>query len=299
MKLLLTGGTGFLGRRLLPRLSAAGHAVTLLLRRAPACAPEVDWRVWQPGAAQPPFSAGEGFAGVVHLATCYGRAADSDAAVFAANLALPAALLAALGAQGGGVFVNADSYYAIDPPPGGAGNRYAVSKRCLRDWGRTLAAAHEGLRFVNLRLEHVYGAGDDHAKFVNWLARELLAGPPRIALSAGTQQRDFIYVDDAAAAFACVLAQAGQLPAGASEFGVGRGEALPLHRLAQCLHRLAGSRSELAFGALAPRAGEIAHSVADCGALKQLGWTADIDLEEGLRRVLAHERAAAGEVDSR
>ena len=69
MKITLTGGSGFIGRRLLKTLSAAGHSVHLLSRHAGTnLPPGVKLSVWDALKGEPPRDALEGADAIIHLA---------------------------------------------------------------------------------------------------------------------------------------------------------------------------------------------------------------------------------------
>ncbi|MGQ9634516.1 MAG: TIGR01777 family oxidoreductase [Bryobacteraceae bacterium] len=69
MKITVTGGTGFLGRRLVKRLLADQHALHLLVRKVKTgFGPEVDCSVWDGLEIEPAPEAVEGAEAVIHLA---------------------------------------------------------------------------------------------------------------------------------------------------------------------------------------------------------------------------------------
>ena len=61
----------------------------------------------------------------------------------------------------------------------------------------------------------------------------------------------------------------------------------------ELVHRLSQSRTELKFGALPYREGEIMESAADITALERFGWHADYTLEQGVSQAIQTEAAAA------
>ena len=62
-----------------------------------------------------------------------------------------------------------------------------------------MVARQHGLESAHLRLFSVYGPGEDPRRLVPSVVANLLAGRP-VALTPGEQVRDFVYVDDVAAA---------------------------------------------------------------------------------------------------
>jgi ADP-L-glycero-D-manno-heptose 6-epimerase len=87
-------------------------------------------------------------------------------------------------------------------------NIYAFSKLCMERLAQRYQPrlAHP---IVGLRYSNVYGPGEDHkgklASMIHQLARQMRAGKrPRI-FTAGQQKRDFVYIDDAVNANLCAM----------------------------------------------------------------------------------------------
>ena len=69
MKITLTGGSGFIGRRLMNTLAASGHTVHILSRHAGTnLPPGVKLSVWDALKGEPPADALEGADAIIHLA---------------------------------------------------------------------------------------------------------------------------------------------------------------------------------------------------------------------------------------
>ena len=69
MKIALTGATGFLGARLLHRLLADGHELSVLGRsRSPSLPPNVRFAAWDSTTGEPPAESLSGAGAVIHLA---------------------------------------------------------------------------------------------------------------------------------------------------------------------------------------------------------------------------------------
>jgi nucleoside-diphosphate-sugar epimerase len=101
-------------------------------------------------------------------------------------------------------------------------------------------------------------------------------------MTAGTQRRDFLYVEDAAAA---LVAVADSVVTGA--VNVASGEGVALRDLAAQIAGQVGADARLAVGALPQRPGEPRSLVADVRRLReQVGWRPQVTLGEGIERTV-------------
>jgi nucleoside-diphosphate-sugar epimerase len=221
---------------------------------------------------------------IVHTACAYGRAGETPRQIFDANLAFGIALAqAALDAGRPVDFVNTGS--VLDPDV----SLYALSKRQFSDWGAQLARREAALlRFVDLRLQHMYGAGDDRSKFTTHVLQACLRNEPELKLTAGEQLRDFIHVDDVVSAYDAVLAHADRLAA-SDVIEVGSGSAPSVREFVETVRRLTGSTTHLAFGAVPYRTNEAMLCRADTSRLQSLGWRPIHDLASGLQDTIRKE----------
>jgi len=294
MKILLTGGSGFLGSALARHLRAAGHAVALLLRPASSlqrlgeAADGLAIGRCSSNAQIQAFMLAQAPDAVVHTACCYGRQGETLLQLLDTNLRLGVQLLQGLQAVQAatgrrGLLLNIGSCLAPEV------SAYALSKAQLPAWGRSLALAG-GPRFLNLLLQHMYGPGDDPAKFSSQVLRACRSHQPTLALTAGAQRRDFIHVDDVVQACALLLQPAVQAQlADADALDLGSGEAPTLRSFVETVHSLTRSRTVLQFGALPYRPHEAMHCQADTRRLRALGWAPRFDLRAGLQHTLDHE----------
>jgi CDP-paratose synthetase len=288
-RILLTGATGYLGSRLLERLVSipASYQVTVLKRsfsntwRIDALLPRV--RVFDLDRARiDDVFAADHYDSIVHCATDYGRGAVRRGEIIEANLLLPLRLLEAGLAHGVRRFVNTDTI--LDKGV----SDYTLSKRQFREW---LEGASGSISRVNMVLEHFYGPGDDESKFVTQIVRDLLRRAPSIALTHGAQKRDFIFVDDVVDAFMLVLEGNDE---GFSQYEVGCGRSVSVKDFVTAAKSLSGNTTtRLDFGAIAYRANEPMDVRVDISRLRALGWSARVDLHEGLRRSIEFEEARA------
>ncbi len=164
---------------------------------------------------------------------------------------------------------------------------YDVSKAAAdliaRSYWHTFAVPVAVTRFANL-----YGGGDlNRSRLVPEAIGAALAGRPPIIRSDGSPERDFLYVEDAAAAY-LALWRALLTGQGRGEaFNAGGGQPHRVRDVVELICRLAGSgvRPEIR-GAGVPF-GEIDRQWVDPAKLRELtGWQPSVTLEEGLRRTI-------------
>jgi UDP-glucose 4-epimerase len=141
-----------------------------------------------------------------------------------------------------------------------------------------------GLPYSILRYANVYGPRQDplgEAGVVAIFAARMLAGADIVINGDGDQTRDFVFVEDVAKAnlLATNLGRACGL------FNIGTGEGTSIKQLFDTLQRETGYRLSPAYGPAKP--GETRHIFLDCShASKALEWAPAVDLEEGLRRTV-------------
>lgn len=153
---------------------------------------------------------------------------------------------------------------------------YGVCKDATRRVVEGLAAA-TGLSLAWGRIFFLYGPGEDPRRLVGGVARAL-AGGRRAATSAGTQRRDFLHVDDVAGAFAALLDSD---VAGA--VNIASGEPVTVRSIAERLAQEAGRPELLDIGALPDRADDPPQIAADVSRLRdEVGFAPARTLAEGL-----------------
>jgi nucleoside-diphosphate-sugar epimerase len=143
------------------------------------------------------------------------------------------------------------------------------------------------LRFVNVKLEHMFGPQDDDSKFTTRVIQSCLANVESFDLTPGEQRRDFIYIDDVVAGYTILLREVSQLPLGFTEYELGSGNAVSVREFVESVRRIAGSSTDLRFGAVPYREGEVMLSCADTSRMRALGWQPGWSLEDGLRETLS------------
>ena len=300
MKVIVTGGAGFIGSHLVDRLAADGHSVVALdnfstgrpdtlahlAGHARVRLERVD--VAEADRLVPLFEAADW---VFHLAALADIVPSIERPLdyHRANVNGTAAVLEAARRSGVTRFLYAasSSCYGIPdqyPTPEEAPMRpqypYALTKllgeQCVLHWGRVY-----GLPVVSLRLFNVYGrrsrtSGAYGAVFGVFLAQKL-QGRPFTVVGDGTQSRDFTFVSDVADAFVTAAESdvAGEI------FNVGTGNPVSVNRVVELL------RGDVVRVPRRPGEPDRTHAdVRKIGA--RLGWRPKVSIEEGVRILLDH-----------
>jgi len=290
VNILITGASGFMGSAIAPHLHDIGHHVALLLRPTSSlyrlrggdtsfevgrCSTddEIDAFIRR---TQPDV--------VIHTACAYGRHGETMVQLSDANVRLGLIILQVAMSQVKPVtFINTGTVLDANVSP------YSLTKHQLSQWGSFLASQSSNqIRFINVLLQHMYGPGDDPSKFTTHVLNTCYRNEATLNLTAGDQQRDFIYIDDVVSAYTSLIEQRNKLGVTA-EIEIGSGVAPTIRKFVETVHKLTSSRTELHFGALAYRPNEPMHCQANIEQMKELGWQPKFDLERGLKRTIELE----------
>jgi len=167
---------------------------------------------------------------------------------------------------------------------------YDVSKACTDMIARSYWHTY-GLPVAVTRFANIYGGGDlNPSRLIPEAVSAVLAGRPPVIRSDGSPQRDFLYVEDAVAAY---LAIAAALPeAGGEAFNAGGDAPHSVLEVVALLCRVAGTEVEPDVQGSGTPAGEIDRQFVDSTKLRaRTGWRPEVSLEEGLRRTVEWYRA--------
>jgi nucleoside-diphosphate-sugar epimerase len=294
MRLLITGGTGFVGRRLAAAAAEQGHVVTLLLREpyrqgSPLPAP-LDSLARQLRCvyadlrdAQATCEAVRGAAPemIVHLA-----------AAGVTDPFLPVATAIAHNVTGTLNLLQADCERPGKPAPivvartpgeRDSQNHYAASKAAVWQFCRMYVRTR-GWPIAGAMVYQAYGPGQPEHALVPAALAAARAGAD-FAMTSGRQVRDWIYVDDVVAGLLAMITR--PLPPGETvELGTGRGTTVG--EVVDRIYALVHGDGRPLRGARADRPGESLSQIADPSlGLESLGWQAAVSLEDGLERLLS------------
>lgn len=292
MRLLVTGGSGFLGSSLVRTLLAGGHRVAVLSRTTPAHAePQLTWLTGT--LAGPPWDELARFA--------------PEACIHAAWIATP------------GVYLESPENrdwvrWSVDflnrlPALGvrqivalGTCIEYRITGQPLREdrtplapvstYARSKCELHEQLRaspalastaLAWARIFYPYGEGEHPARLASSLISRLSLGEPVMLKTPGSK-KDYIHADDVATALLTLVEGNFNGPV-----NIGTGEGVAVETIARNLAGLLG-RPELVEVPANPVADPLDFVVADASRLHSLGWRPQVTLAAGLRRLVEARR---------
>jgi CDP-paratose synthetase len=290
MKVLITGATGFLGSHLTKMMLAQGYEVIILKRsfsdvwRIRDVLPKLKVYDIDKTSLEQPFNDHGTIDAVIHTAASYGKKGETYTELVKTNLTFPLHLLEIATSYKTPVFINTDT---------GLDNKwingYTMTKKQFVEWGKKFASM-EKLKFINIKLEHVYGPLDDAVKFPAFIIQNCLKDIPELNLTHGEQKRDFIYIEDVVTAYKLILNHTWKSIDCYDEYELGSGSPLPIRTFIELVHVLTGSKTILRFGVLPYKDNEMMELKADTTKLKKIGWTAQVQLAEGIKRVIEEER---------
>ena len=200
--------------------------------------------------------------------------------------------------SGGVVYGEPDVYPTPESAPKSPVSPYGVSKLAGEYYLDCYRAVH-GLDYVALRYGNVYGPRQDphgEAGVVAIFCNRLIDGELLDIYGDGEQTRDYVYVEDVAAANLIAADMPLEDGAGidARACNVATGEATSVNTLATLLEEIAGVRPGRVHQDA--RAGELRRSVLSVERMRAVGWEPAHSLREGLARTFGHiaaGRAAA------
>jgi UDP-glucose 4-epimerase len=289
-RILVTGGSGFIGRHVVAALCEAG-AYVRVVDLQPHRDPEVEVVLGDIAEREVLEAAFEGgFDGVAHLAavTSVLRSLEHPELTFRTNVAGTSALLEAARAAGVSALVFA-STNAVTGQVETPAISEAALLRPLTPYGATKAAgemlmsaytASYGVRCAALRLTNVYGPGmQAKDSIVARLMRAIRLEQTFEIYGDGRQVRDYVHAADVTAAVQLGLTD----DSWSGPTVIGSGRSLSVLEVVEAVGRVTGAKLEVRHGPA--RAGEMRAVIVDPGRARSLGWSPRFDFEAGLAGV--------------
>jgi len=314
MRVLVTGGAGFIGSHLLGALIARGDSATVLddfndyydpaLKRANRAAGPgaalVEGDIRDAGAVARAFEPKPD--AVIHLAARAGvRPSLAQPDLYASvNMGGTLMLLEACRARGVRKFVFASSSsvygdaarvpFREDEPSLAPVSPYGVTKLAGEQYLRLYHNLH-GMRISALRFFTVYGPRQRPDMAIHKFARLILEGGEVPVFGDGTTQRDYTYVDDAIGGILGALGR----DDGFETYNIGESRTIGLGELIGLLERNLGKSARLRH--LPEQPGDVKRTHADISkARERLGYAPATPIEEGIGKFCAWLRDGQGKI---
>jgi UDP-glucose 4-epimerase len=307
MRVLVTGGAGFIGSHVCDRLLSLGHSVTIVdslatgrLENLPAAADfrEIDirderlsdvFRESRPevvfhlaahidvtrSVREPGYDASINILGSLNLLECC-RSCGTRRLIYSGT---------------GGALFGEPSYLPVDENhPVDPISPYGVSKHTVEHYLFAYKENHD-LEYTVLRYPNVYGPRQDphgEAGVVAIFSLQMLSGLQPVIFGDGSKTRDYCYVGDVVDANMLAL---NSLVNGV--YNLGRGIEVSDLEIFETVREAVGSSVHPAFAPVRP--GEVEHIALDASkAERELGWKWKVGLNEGVAEAVAHYRAVTG-----
>lgn len=178
-------------------------------------------------------------------------------------------------------YLSVDEVHPLNPE-----SCYGVSKSVPESYIRMFASMH-GLKYTILRLANVYGprqSSHGEAGVVSIFLDRMKQGKELVIYGDGEQTRDFVYVEDVAQAF--VDAARTDESIDNQTMNISCGVATSINTVVQMISDITGREYETTYAAARP--GDILHSyLNNQKALKLMSWTPSHTLHIGLEKTIA------------
>jgi UDP-glucose 4-epimerase len=296
MKVGVTGASGFIGSHVVDALVGAGHEVAVIDLRAPH-RPDVEHREASILDSAAMNGAAVGLDALFHLAAVadVNDVVADPAAAIELNVTGTVRALEAARKNGVKRFLLASTvwFYSSIPPmdgdtvdetalvdPAAVRHVYTTSKVAAEMLCHDYWNMHQ-LPFTVLRYGIPYGPRMRFSLVIPVFVRKALRGEALTLSGDGSQHRKFVYVEDLARAHVLALGDAAQN----QTYNLDGAEKITIKRIAETVLKLTGAERPIEF--MPARAGDYSgKDVVSDKAAKELGWTPQINFEEGMKRTV-------------
>ncbi len=225
------------------------------------------------------------FFAIIHAATIYNRKSEQISNLLKTNVNLPVRLLELANYYKVSIFLNTDSFFNNSNFSYSFLTQYTLSKKHSLEWIK-LYSEDARFKVVNMKIYHMYGERDNQDKFIPSITNKIISNEKSIDLTAGDQTRDFIYIKDVVNAFEYVLKSYSKLKK-FEEFDIATGSSISLKEFVLYIKKVTQSNTELNFGKLPYREGEIMVSKTYNLSLFKMGWKPLYNQKKGVQKYIS------------
>lgn len=300
MKILVTGGAGFIGSNLVKALDQQGHEVFVVDNLSSGKREnlplnvqliEGDIRIMDKLKGLP-----EKVDAVFHLAAqidvrhsvadpLYDASVNVQGTIAVLNYAVKAgAERIIFSSSGGAIYGSTDTIPTHEEVPVASSSPYGVAKHSAEKYVELFSRLH-GLQYVILRYSNVYGPGQSGSResgVVAIFAELAYAGGPLTVWGDGEQTRDYVYVHDVVRANLAALGTQVE-----DTFNISTGEEISINTIVDHFREVVPTELDVIYSPA--KKGEERRSCLDpTKAEKYLGWKPQVDFRTGLQVTYTH-----------
>lgn len=294
MKVLVTGGAGFIGSNIVRRLLDMGHNPVLLDNISSGyrenLISEIPFYEADVTNGEKVLQAAQGCNVILHLAASVGNKRSIDAPINDSQInvlgtinVLEAARKHSINrvvfSSSAGIFGELKTLPIAEDHPQDPDSPYGVSKLAAEKLCLVYNKLY-GMYNVCLRYFNVFGPFqrfDAYGNVIPIFANHLLKREPLLIYGDGEQTRDFVNVHDVANA----NIQAASMPSIKGVYNIGSGTRISINSLALLIQKASGITTQVQYGP--PRPGDVRDSLADITAAKKaFDYQPDEDIYKGL-----------------
>lgn len=182
---------------------------------------------------------------------------------------------------GSAQYVPIDEKHPLNAPHPYGASKIAADRMCYA-YKQTYGMNISILRFFNIFGPRQKDLG--YGGVISLFTRRVLSNIPPIIFGDGSQRRDYTYISDVVNAYDAVLKFHGDLP---NPINFGTGQEVSINELALKIIQICGKQDIICPVYIEPRIGEVKRLIADANYAKELiGWEPQYSLEKGLHEYI-------------
>lgn len=287
MKILVTGGSGFIGSHVVDKLIDAGHSIRVLDIKKPTHRGDVEYIKGDITSEKDIRKSLNGIEIVCHIAAFsnINLVKDNPLLTIKYNIMGTAYFLEECRRQKVKRFILASTVYAYDE----RGHLYTTSKVASELLCKNYQTLYS-LPYTILRYGTAYGPRSRGDDVISRFVERAINGENLVVRGTGEQKRNFTYVEDLAAGTAAALANIAENKV----YTIVNKRAVSVKELAEIVKKIVNDKIDIEYDSTRhdDYQGEIPDNADIERQNKELGWEPKFDLEDGIKRYIAWLKGA-------